>query len=84
MALMIENISGARLPLDDIGIALPISGTIDLTIESDPYDVANATINDTTIDLDFTTGQRIRIQAQDAGSGTIRDTVANVFVRWRA
>jgi len=45
---------------------------------------ANATINDTTIDLDFTAGQRIRIQAQDAGSGTIRDTVANVFVRWRA
>jgi len=45
---------------------------------------ANAEIVNTTINFDFTQGQKIRLQAQDSGSGNIQDTVANVFVRWRA
>lgn len=45
---------------------------------------ANAEVTDTTIDIDFSAGEKIRIQAQGAGSGQIEDTIANVTVRWRA
>ncbi len=45
---------------------------------------AEAEITNTTVDIDFTQGQKIRLRALDSGSGNIQDTVANVFVRWRA
>ena len=43
----------------------------------------NATFINTTIDVDFIQGDRIRLQAQGAG-GAIQDTVIKLTVRWRA
>ncbi len=44
---------------------------------------ANATFINTTIDLNFSQGDRIRLQAQDGISGFIEDTVVKVSVKWR-
>ena len=44
---------------------------------------ANATFINTTINLDFSQGDRIRLQAQDGISGIIEDTVVKVSVKWR-
>jgi hypothetical protein len=44
---------------------------------------ANATFINTTIDLNFSQGDRIRLQAQDGISGFIQDTVVKVTVKWR-
>lgn len=44
---------------------------------------ANATLNDTTLNLDFNQGQRIRLRAIDGTAGKIQDTVIKVTVKWR-
>lgn len=46
---------------------------------------ANATINDTTLDIDFSQGDRIRLRAADfiIPSGNIQDTVIKLTVKWR-
>lgn len=43
---------------------------------------ANATINDTTLNIDFDQGERISLRAVDA-SGAIQDTVIKLTVKWR-
>ena len=45
---------------------------------------ANAEFVDNTVDFNFTQGQKLRLRAVGAGTGTIQDTVASVFVKWRA
>lgn len=44
---------------------------------------ANATINDTTLNIDFTQGQRIRLRADDGIAGNIQDTIVKLTVKWR-
>lgn len=44
---------------------------------------ANATINDTTLNIDFNQGQRIRLRAVDGIAGNIQDTVVKLTVKWR-
>lgn len=43
----------------------------------------NATINDTTLDLDFDQGDRIRLRAINGSGGNIQDTVIKLTVKWR-
>ncbi len=43
----------------------------------------NATINDTTIDIDVNQGQRIRLRALNGSGGNIRDTVVTLRLKWR-
>lgn len=43
----------------------------------------NASFINTTLDIDFTQGDKIRLQAQGTG-GAIQDTVIKLTVRWRA
>ncbi len=44
---------------------------------------ANATFVNTTLDLDFSQGDRLRLQAQNGVDGKIEDTVIKVSFRWR-
>ncbi len=44
---------------------------------------ANATINDTSLNIDFNQGQRIRLRAVDGVAGNIEDTVIKLTVKWR-
>ena len=44
---------------------------------------ANATINDTTLNIDFTQGQRIRLRAINGIGGNIEDTIIKLTVKWR-
>ena len=44
---------------------------------------ANATINDTTFDIDFSQGDRIRLRAINGSGGQIQDTVIKLTVKWR-
>ena len=44
---------------------------------------ANATVNDTTLNIDFNQGQRIRLRAVDGNPGNIQDTVIKLTVKWR-
>lgn len=43
----------------------------------------NVTFINTTIDIDFVQGDRIRLQAQDGTSGNIQDTVVKLTLKWR-
>ncbi len=43
----------------------------------------NATINDTTLDTDFSQGDRIRLRAINGSGGAIQDTVIKITVKWR-
>lgn len=44
---------------------------------------ANATVNDTTLDIDFNQGQRVRLRADDGIAGNIQDTIVKLTVKWR-
>jgi len=44
---------------------------------------ANATVNDTTLNIDFNQGDRIRLRAIDGSGGAIQDTVIKLTVKWR-
>jgi len=44
---------------------------------------ANAEFNNTTLDVDFTQGQKIRLRAIDGSGGNIQDTVIKLTVKWR-
>ncbi len=44
---------------------------------------ANAEINNTTLDVDFSQGQKIRLRAIDGVAGDIQDTVVKLTVKWR-
>lgn len=44
---------------------------------------ANAEINNTTLDVDFSQGQKIRLRAVNGGGGDIQDTVIKLTVKWR-
>lgn len=68
------------------------SATKDIRVFIDGVDTANlgtisggtnATVNDTTLDLDFSQGQRIRLRAIDGSPGLIQDTVIKLTVKWR-
>ena len=43
----------------------------------------NATINDTTLDIDFSQGDRLRLRAINGVGGNIQDTVIKLTVKWR-
>jgi hypothetical protein len=43
----------------------------------------NATFINTTIDIDFTRGDKIRLQAQQGSGGAIEDTVVKLSIKWR-
>lgn len=43
----------------------------------------NATFVNTTLNIDFNQGDRLRLQAIGAGSGNIQDTVAKITLKWR-
>lgn len=45
---------------------------------------ANAEYVDNTLNIDFVQGQKLRLRAVGSGTGVINDTVASVFVKWRA
>jgi hypothetical protein len=45
---------------------------------------ANASFTDPDFSIDFNQGQKLRLRSVGAGTGRIEDTVASVFVRWRA
>ena len=45
---------------------------------------ANATFINTTINIDFSQGDRIRLQAQNGSGGNIQDTVVRMSLKWRA
>jgi len=44
---------------------------------------ANVTVVDTTLNIDFSQGDRIRLQAQNGSGGQIQDTIIKVTVKWR-
>jgi len=44
---------------------------------------ANSTFTDVTLDIDFNQGDKIRLQAQGSGTGSIEDTVVKITVKWR-
>ena len=44
---------------------------------------ANATINDTTLNTDFSQGDRLRLRAINGSGGNIQDTVIKLTVKWR-
>ena len=75
-----EDTSGA----DSKNIHLYIDGVDNGSLGSITGPGTNVTFNNNTVNIDFTAGQRIRLQAVGAGSGNIEDTVASVHVRWRA
>jgi len=43
----------------------------------------NATFNNTTLDIDFAQGDRLRIRAHDGSGGDIQDTVCKLTLKWR-
>lgn len=43
----------------------------------------NADFSDVTLNLDFSKGDRIRLQAQNGAGGRIKDTVVKVTLKWR-
>jgi len=43
----------------------------------------NASFINTAIDIDFTRGDKIRLQAQQGSGGAIEDTVVKISVKWR-
>ena len=43
----------------------------------------NETVKNTTLDIDFNQGQRIRLRAVDGSGGQIQDTVIKLTVKWR-
>ncbi len=45
---------------------------------------ANVSFTNTTLNVDFVQGDRIRLQAQGSGTGNIEDTVCSVHIKWRA
>lgn len=45
---------------------------------------ANAQFINTTLDIDFVQGDRIRLQGQDGIAGNIQDTVVRLTLKWRA
>ena len=44
---------------------------------------ANSTINDTTLNIDFSQGDRLRLRAINGTGGNIEDTVIKLTVKWR-
>lgn len=44
---------------------------------------ANAQVNDTTLNTDFSQGDRIRLRAINGSGGNIEDTVIKLTVKWR-
>ncbi len=44
----------------------------------------NAQFINTTLDIDFAQGDRIRLQGQDGAGGVIQDTVVRLTLKWRA
>lgn len=44
----------------------------------------NATFIDTTLNIDFDRGDKIRLQAQQGSGGAIGDTVVKLTLKWRA
>lgn len=44
---------------------------------------ANATINDTTLNIDFDQGDRLRLRAVDGSGDDIQDTVVKLTIKWR-
>lgn len=44
---------------------------------------ANVTLVDTSLNIDFSQGDRIRLQAQNGSGGQIQDTVIKLSVKWR-
>ncbi len=63
-------------------IRLYING-VDTADLGDLLGGANATINDTTLDIDFVQGDRIRLRAINGSGGNIQDTVIKLTVKWR-
>lgn len=45
---------------------------------------ANAQFINTTVNIDFSQGDRIRLQAQNGLGGNIQDTVVRLTIKWRA
>lgn len=45
---------------------------------------ANVTFINTTVNIDFSQGDRIRLQAQQGSGGNIQDTVVRLSLKWRA
>lgn len=43
----------------------------------------NVTFTNTTLNIDFIQGDRIRLQARDIATGSIEDTVAKLTIKWR-
>ena len=43
----------------------------------------NATVNDTTLNIDFNQGTRIRLRAEDGSGGNIQDTIVKLTIKWR-
>lgn len=43
----------------------------------------NATFVNSTVDIDFNQGDRIRLRAVGAASGDIKDTIASIHLKWR-
>ena len=76
---MSENPNGSTFDLDlFIDGALSTAGIATLTGTGIDTDF------DTTLNIDFTQGQRLRLQAdRTAGSTVMQDTVVNLLVRWR-
>jgi hypothetical protein len=44
---------------------------------------ANATFNNSTLNVDFDQGERLRVRAHDGAGGDIRDTVVKLTYKWR-
>lgn len=44
----------------------------------------NVSVNNTTLNIDFNQGQRIRLRAVDGTAGNIQDTVIKLIVKWRS
>ncbi len=80
MALIIENISGAELDVDDLGFSLATGATMDLSIEADPYVVANSALSGGDINALITSGS---IVVKDPNDNVTNLSMAEALIACR-
>lgn len=77
MALIIENLSGAQLDLNDLGFSMVTGGTADLTTESDPTTVARSAASGGDLNTIVTAGNLVvKDPIDDTTNLSIADSLA--------